>query len=100
MSGAEIDGRIKKLVVGDRNKIVVDFTHRALLKWMGKDSYEFGDITKTYSEKKAPAQERNASNLSGEALKLFSSKSEENLVQIFWKNGTRNFWVGQETFGK
>lgn len=77
----EIDGRMKKLVVGDRNKIVADFTHRALLKWMGKESYEFGDITKTYSEKKAAAQERNASNLSDEGLKLFSSKSEENLLE-------------------
>lgn len=77
----EIDGRMKELVTGDRNYKLGDFSNRALLKWMGKDSYEFGDITKTYLEKREAAKERDPSDLSGEALELFSSKSEENLLE-------------------
>lgn len=77
----EIDGRMKELVTGDRNYKLGDFSNRALLKWMDKDSYEFGDITKTYFEKRGVAQEGDPSNLSDEALELFSSKSEENLLE-------------------
>ena len=46
----EIDKRMKKAVTGDESYQVGDYTKKAILKYIGRDEYTFGDITKTVVE--------------------------------------------------
>lgn len=73
----EIDARMKEMVTGDRNYQLGDITKRSLEKWTGKE-YEFGDITKTLLEKRAAASDGTEKE---EVLELFTSKSEEDLLE-------------------
>ncbi len=75
---SEIDARMKEMVTGDRNYQLGDITKRSLAKWTGKENYEIGDITKTLLEKRAAASD---SSEKEEVLELFTSKSEEDLLE-------------------
>ncbi|GFH43738.1 hypothetical protein CTEN210_00211 [Chaetoceros tenuissimus] len=41
----ELDRRMKKAFTGDENYQIGDLTKKSLLKYIGKDEYEFGDIS-------------------------------------------------------
>jgi len=43
----EIDKKMKKALTGDPEYQLGDLSKRAILKFIGKDDYDFGDITKT-----------------------------------------------------
>lgn len=79
----EIEGRVKELVTGDSNYELGDFTKRALSNWTGKETYEFGDVTRTMLAKRAEARDSESSGGDDKdgTLELFSSKSEEELLE-------------------
>lgn len=88
----EIDGRMKEMVTGDRNYQLGDVTKRSLSKWTGKENYEAGDVTKAMLDKRAEARDHDASggqkssSEEGQILELFSSKSDEDLLEEWDKN--------------
>lgn len=46
----EIDKRMKKAITGDESYAIGDYSKKAILKYIGRDEYTFGDITKTVVE--------------------------------------------------
>eukprot|EP00628_Pelagophyceae_sp_CCMP2097_P024914 CAMPEP_0184230610 /NCGR_PEP_ID=MMETSP0976-20121227/22858_1 /TAXON_ID=483370 /ORGANISM="non described non described, Strain CCMP2097" /LENGTH=462 /DNA_ID=CAMNT_0026535599 /DNA_START=73 /DNA_END=1459 /DNA_ORIENTATION=- len=46
-AAGEVDKRCKEAVTGDANYKVGDLTMRAILKFTGKEKYEFGDVART-----------------------------------------------------
>ena len=42
----EVDKRVKEALTGDANYQLGDYTKRAVLRFIGKDDYEFGDISR------------------------------------------------------
>lgn len=83
----EIDGRVKEMVTGDRNYQTGDITKRALSKWTGKENYEVGDIAKKILDQRAEAASdgQKSPGEGDEALILFSSESEKELLEEFDK---------------
>lgn len=92
----ELDARMKEMVTGDREYQLVDYTKRIVNRWTGKDTYEFGDVTKfvlgrlqkreddngrmeNSSRSTDNQDERHATN----EIKLELEKSEQNALEAW-----------------
>merc|ERR1712194_408545 len=55
---SSLDKRLKESLTGDSNYQIGDLTKRAILQFIGKDEYEFGDISRTISKLSNDPQRR------------------------------------------
>jgi len=60
----EVDRRVKKAVTGDENYKLGDYTKAQILKFTGKNEYNFGDISKAIAEQ----QKTSVNNTGGQSL--------------------------------
>mmetsp|Transcript_5468 Transcript_5468/g.9003 ORF Transcript_5468/g.9003 Transcript_5468/m.9003 type:complete len:331 (-) Transcript_5468:49-1041(-) len=52
VAATTLDRRMKEAVTGDADYALGDLTKKSILKFIGKEDYEFGDLSRTISEKR------------------------------------------------
>lgn len=82
----ELDRRMKKAFTGDENYKIGDLTKKSLLKYIGKDEYEFGDISTFVYEsiqqrKENEAKVREDGSVGVEKSILEESKDRETILK-------------------
>ncbi len=86
----ELDKRMKKAITGDESYQIGDYSKKAILKYIGRDEYTFGDITKTVVEsmEKYEAQQKEIAALNQKV------KDEEQIIK------KRTFLTSDNDFDK